>query len=708
MEQIYINAKHLIHSDTTEQLTGKSLLSNELVFDKTKRQFKINYNNTPTLFENLNYIQTGISQTDADNRYLKLTGGSLTGNLNLYNNSRLFTGNFTDITISGNIEEIEDSRYYVTGTISPLSAYPFSRQWHIMSGFPNSSNNIEATTEYSEDGTTWISDTSVNMRLLFGLNEQVVNNILTNTIKKRRFVFSQGGLISLAYSLVNWIEIHRHSGIKSNFIFTLETQAPNSDTWVVHKKITLNSPSADPYAFWIPISSLLNVNKLRFTFEQADNANPTALSLCAINLWTRRDGSQGKGRYAELPFSYDVDKNITMTGNLEVGGQDRYIYVNKFYNMRVENGYFKTNNTISHIVNKTDITCTPFPHQWHVVEAYATSEDFLDEQISTDGTTWSTPSSLSNLSILFDQLYTTKIDNFLTNTIIGHRFTFCPKSSSGSLTLGSASPVWIQISKPYTNNKLNLTIKIERSTDNVTWIIENTAKVSSSYSSSVWWIPISSSANYIRITFSHTTTPSSTEAGKVNLSQINFWSLRIGEQGQDWHSRLPFNWTTNRQITFYNNIYPSANNTLSLGNSSNYWNASYITYMNANTLYATNIHSKSTDTSLNIGTNSTANKRTILYGTGSSIADNCILSLAGNTTFTTGNNVGKFIFKHGASSEIRHTDIFDNKIINYSGIGELGSTTQAWNNIYLNNSIYSNKIKVSYNSTKEAIEFISI
>ena len=66
-------------------------------------------------------------------------------------------------------------------------------------------------------------------------------------------------------------------------------------------------------------------------------------------------------------------------------------------------------------------------------------------------------------------------------------------------------------------------------------------------------------------------------------------------------------------------------------------------------------------------------------------ADSCTLALAGNATFTTGNQVGRFIFKHGNVDENAHTDIYGNNIVNYSGTGNLGATSAMWNNLYVNN-----------------------
>ena len=66
-------------------------------------------------------------------------------------------------------------------------------------------------------------------------------------------------------------------------------------------------------------------------------------------------------------------------------------------------------------------------------------------------------------------------------------------------------------------------------------------------------------------------------------------------------------------------------------------------------------------------------------------ADTCTLAMKGDTTFTTGNVAGRFIFKHGALDENAHTDIYNNNIVNYSGTGNLGASGAMWNNLYVNN-----------------------
>lgn len=249
-------------------------------------------------------VGTPQANTDAANKsyvdtnFLKLTGGTVSD----YN------------SIKVNSKYGQEYYYRTSSNSANLIDAPFSSQWHIISAFPDETNITDS--EISTDGTSWVADSEgTDLRPLFILREQLVSGILSSTVKKRRFTFNSTTDIPLTYSLVNWIELHiPSSSAARKFNFIVESKSSSSD-WVELKNFQIETPDGNPYSLWIPVNAIGNVSFIRFTFEQVDASIPD-LPLCAINLWTNRVGGQGKGKYAEFPFGWSADRDITLYRNL--------------------------------------------------------------------------------------------------------------------------------------------------------------------------------------------------------------------------------------------------------------------------------------------------------------------------------------------------------------------------------------------------------
>lgn len=131
MAEINLNTRHILRSDTTSNWTtaNPDILPGEIIYDKTTKELKINYNDANAKFGDLETY--GLSKTSADGMYLKLTGGTLSGSLevggnitptqaivfNLGSENRLFGTGYIHTLYTATIEKLSSAdELYIQGS----------------------------------------------------------------------------------------------------------------------------------------------------------------------------------------------------------------------------------------------------------------------------------------------------------------------------------------------------------------------------------------------------------------------------------------------------------------------------------------------------------------------------------------------------------------------------------------------------------------
>lgn len=222
----------------------------------------------------------------------------------------------------------------------------------------------------------------------------------------------------------------------------------------------------------------------------------------------------------------------------------------------------ETSTTSVIIPNATAIASSPFARDfWHDHFAFLRGgTSIIDNQVSTDGTTWTDDDS--DLTSLFIQkeTYGTTI---LSASQLAHRFTIYGNNIKHSYI------TWFEIGVTYTSPFSSFEVHIESSSDNNSWSTAHKSIVSGTS------VPVflkqnthTSSNGYLRFTFTKTT---NITTGSVKISCLKAFTSRKGNQGLGIDYEYPYDWNSNMDI------YPVTNNKSTLGTSSLKWANVYAT-----------------------------------------------------------------------------------------------------------------------------------
>lgn len=181
--------------------------------------------------------------------------------------------------------------------------------------------------------------------------------------------------------------------------------------------------------------------------------------------------------------------------------------------------------------------------------------------MSTDGVTWTTPSTSDDVvwKNLFQQKENQRI-LILPTKLVARRFTLYTKQFNWS------NINWFEFGVTHTDPFSNFKVTIEASSDNKTWISLHESIIKKC--SLPWYCFTDRVAgnSYIRFTFTKTT---NLDTGSVYMSCIKGYTSRKGDQGLGIENEYPYQWDADR------NIYPPTNGGQNLGTSSQKWNNVY-------------------------------------------------------------------------------------------------------------------------------------
>lgn len=162
MAEINLNTKHILRSDTTSNWTtaNPDVLPGEIIYDKTTRELKINYTDANAKFGDLEVY--GLTKTSADGIYLKLTGGTLNGNLEVGGNITLTQASIFNLGAENRFFSSGYISTLYTGTIKKLpSAYELYIQGDNNTGIKLNSTSVlplvNVTMDFGNQNYLWRS-----------------------------------------------------------------------------------------------------------------------------------------------------------------------------------------------------------------------------------------------------------------------------------------------------------------------------------------------------------------------------------------------------------------------------------------------------------------------------------------------------------------------------------------------------------------------
>lgn len=185
---------------------------------------------------------------------------------------------------------------------SPIAKY----LWHDLFAFGHKTKPIFETSSNNVD---WASGT-VDMNL-FAQKDSYVKGIIGSTTTGARWTWTNSGF---AYSGGVWLVIGFGYTSPSPTRTVLFETSSDGIKWTTRHVSTSNRVSTP---FWHYVSSFGRDTRLRLTITK-DPASSGNINITTIKLLSARWGDQGSGSEYEYPYSWDGDKNITMSGELTV------------------------------------------------------------------------------------------------------------------------------------------------------------------------------------------------------------------------------------------------------------------------------------------------------------------------------------------------------------------------------------------------------
>lgn len=234
---------------------------------------------------------------------------------------------------------------------------------------------------------------------------------------------------------------------------------------------------------------------------------------------------------------------------------------------KLSEAYFANPNAIKFTSAKTDafspntasVGTIPFTYDtWHDHFAFLNSHRIEANEVSADGTTWT--SSDDDLRKLFNAKQSQTVV-IMSKNVVGRRITIWSNMYHACLV------TWFELCVNYTYPFSKFSVLVECSADRETWSTLNSSNISGSQQS--WYLPCRdfvANQQYVRFTFLKTT---ELTTGSVEMNGIKALTYRKGNQGLGSEYEFPYNWDVDR------NIFPWVNNAADLGTASLKWKNIY-------------------------------------------------------------------------------------------------------------------------------------
>lgn len=165
--------------------------------------------------------------------------------------------------------------------------------------------------EYTENGTTWITDDKAISNLFMQKEGDASRTIILRANELAyRFVLKN---ISFGYSGANWYEIAvGYTSPFSQFEVKIEYSTDGETYAEIHKSIVTGNSA--PY-FFKNTTQYTSDGYLRFTFTKQNNLDTGTVGFHCIKAYCTRKGSQGLGAEIQFPYDWDANQNIFPVSN---------------------------------------------------------------------------------------------------------------------------------------------------------------------------------------------------------------------------------------------------------------------------------------------------------------------------------------------------------------------------------------------------------
>jgi hypothetical protein len=244
-----------------------------------------------------------------------LTNAEVDSNFTNLNNGKLESNSastFVDLSSASGIESLKVGGLSNTYRSVPANVLSFasmpmgSEIWHDLFAFLK----FYTATFETFDGTTWTAGT-VNKELFAQKENQSIQVVNGTTTTAARWTFTD-----VSFGSAQWLVIGHawNSGGNPSKTVTVETSADNGVTWTSRHQSTYVDHAN---AVFHRLGSYFGDARMRITI-QWNSGGPIQLS--NIKLLTARPGDQGRGKEAQLPFSWNGDQDVTIGRNLSVPG----------------------------------------------------------------------------------------------------------------------------------------------------------------------------------------------------------------------------------------------------------------------------------------------------------------------------------------------------------------------------------------------------
>lgn len=234
----------------------------------------------------LDAADVGAAPSAHTHSYLPLTGGTLTGAVNVPALDSLKTnGSLTNKTFTTDITQIAQA--------------PFAGLWHDLLAFHQ---GIGTPTYETSDGAVWTAAT-LDSRLFSMKEDQQFGIVNGTTVKAARWTwtgtdFSKGTWLVLGHAFIS-------GGV--NKTVTVESSVDGT-SWTTRHTSTY-STTAQPVWHWL--ADYIGDTRLRLTITWNSGGE---VRLSTVRLLTARWGDQGGGREAEFPYEWDEQRRIGIGG----------------------------------------------------------------------------------------------------------------------------------------------------------------------------------------------------------------------------------------------------------------------------------------------------------------------------------------------------------------------------------------------------------
>ena len=199
------------------------------------------------------------------------------------------------------------------------TAQPFSNRWHDLFAFQR---NFSVTQSISTNGTDF-SDQTLDSAI-FTRQSRVSTEVISSGERAVRFTFT-----GTAYCVGKYVAVFfGFSSPSPTVTITVESSA-NGTSWTSLSSGSVTASSNSHYVYLHTAAGDSGNNYLRVTFDKG-NTDTKVVDICSLQLLTARHGDQGRGMEDEFPFTYDVNKKITLEGGAITGDNAKVISSRKF------------------------------------------------------------------------------------------------------------------------------------------------------------------------------------------------------------------------------------------------------------------------------------------------------------------------------------------------------------------------------------------